>query len=234
MLLLTVPSTLIGGLLLVRGSMLIKNDLSLVVAELREELDEHRRQQADPDDDPGAPGQQHRLLLRPRAGALRRRLRGAQGRGAGPARHQRRRQVDDPAGDRRPRHPVAWRRAPQRAERSPTSSPEKRGGMGIRLLPGGKGVFPQMTVRENLEMARLRLPQRRGGPGAPDRQGARPVRRPRRPAGPERGVAVGRAAADARPRRARCCTTPTSCSSTSCRSGCRRSWSRSCSASSSG
>jgi ABC-type branched-subunit amino acid transport system ATPase component len=32
-------------------------------------------------------------------------------------------------------------------------SPEKRGLMGIRLLPGGKGVFPQMTVRENLEMA---------------------------------------------------------------------------------
>jgi ABC-type branched-subunit amino acid transport system ATPase component len=32
-------------------------------------------------------------------------------------------------------------------------SPEKRGGMGIRLLPGGKGVFPQMSVRENLEMA---------------------------------------------------------------------------------
>ena len=32
-------------------------------------------------------------------------------------------------------------------------SPEKRGRMGIRLLPGGKGVFPQMTVRENLEMA---------------------------------------------------------------------------------
>ena len=25
--------------------------------------------------------------------------------------------------------------------------------MGIRLLPGGKGVFPQMSVRENLEMA---------------------------------------------------------------------------------
>ena len=25
--------------------------------------------------------------------------------------------------------------------------------MGVRLLPGGKGVFPQMTVRENLEMA---------------------------------------------------------------------------------
>ena len=32
-------------------------------------------------------------------------------------------------------------------------APERRGSMGIRLLPGGKGVFPQMTVRENLEMA---------------------------------------------------------------------------------
>jgi len=32
-------------------------------------------------------------------------------------------------------------------------APERRGSLGIRLLPGGKGVFPQMTVRENLEMA---------------------------------------------------------------------------------
>src|SRR4029077_19219174 len=32
-------------------------------------------------------------------------------------------------------------------------SPEQRGRMGIRLLPGGKGVFPQMSVRENLEVA---------------------------------------------------------------------------------
>jgi ABC-type branched-subunit amino acid transport system ATPase component len=32
-------------------------------------------------------------------------------------------------------------------------SPEQRGRLGIRLLPGGKGVFPTMTVRENLEVA---------------------------------------------------------------------------------
>jgi ABC-type branched-subunit amino acid transport system ATPase component len=32
-------------------------------------------------------------------------------------------------------------------------SPEQRGKLGIRLLPGGKGVFPTMTVRENLEVA---------------------------------------------------------------------------------
>jgi ABC-type branched-subunit amino acid transport system ATPase component len=31
-------------------------------------------------------------------------------------------------------------------------APEQRVRLGIRLLPGGKGVFPQMTVRENLEM----------------------------------------------------------------------------------
>jgi ABC-type branched-subunit amino acid transport system ATPase component len=31
--------------------------------------------------------------------------------------------------------------------------PEQRVRDGIRLLPGGRGVFPQMTVRENLEMA---------------------------------------------------------------------------------
>jgi ABC-type branched-subunit amino acid transport system ATPase component len=31
-------------------------------------------------------------------------------------------------------------------------APEQRVKYGIRLLPGGKGVFPQMTIRENLEM----------------------------------------------------------------------------------
>ena len=30
---------------------------------------------------------------------------------------------------------------------------ERRGSLGLRLLPGGRGVFPDMTVRENLEMA---------------------------------------------------------------------------------
>ena len=102
-----------------------------------------------------------RLLLRPGAGAVRRRLRGAAGRGARAARHQRRGQVDDPAGHRRPR---ARRRAAScasTAARSPTSRPSSGSKYGIRLLPGGKGVFPHMTVRENLEMARVHLPRRR-------------------------------------------------------------------------
>src|SRR5205823_2211179 len=33
------------------------------------------------------------------------------------------------------------------------TTPEQRARMGIRILIGGKGVFPAMTVRENLEMA---------------------------------------------------------------------------------
>ena len=42
--------------------------------------------------------------------------------------------------------------------------------MGIRLLPGGKGVFPQMTVRENLEMAAFvyrQRPRRTRSAGSP-------------------------------------------------------------------
>ena len=47
--------------------------------------------------DPGAPGREHRLLLRARAGAVRRQLRDLPGRVRRAARHERRGQVDDPA-----------------------------------------------------------------------------------------------------------------------------------------
>jgi len=33
------------------------------------------------------------------------------------------------------------------------TSPEQRSRLGVHLLPGGKGVFPKMTIAENLEMA---------------------------------------------------------------------------------
>src|SRR5439155_144977 len=33
------------------------------------------------------------------------------------------------------------------------TTPEQRARLGIRILIGGEGVFPAMTVRENLEMA---------------------------------------------------------------------------------
>lgn len=44
-----VPATIIGGLLVVRSATYIKDDLSMIVAEIREELDEHERQLEDPD-----------------------------------------------------------------------------------------------------------------------------------------------------------------------------------------
>ena len=139
------PSTIVGGVLILRGSLFIRDDLAMVVAEIREELDEHERQQADPDDHPGAAGQPHRLLLRPGADPVRRRLRGPQGRGARPARHERRRQVDDPAGHRRARHAVARRRPPERADRSRTCRPRSGRGSASSMLPGGKGVFPDLS-----------------------------------------------------------------------------------------
>ena len=36
------------------------------------------------------------------------------------------------------------------------ATPEVRGRLGIEMLPGGRGVFPSMTIRENLEMGAFR------------------------------------------------------------------------------
>ena len=47
-LIIMIPSTLIGGFLIIRSAHFIRNDLSLVVVELQEELEEHRRQEEDP------------------------------------------------------------------------------------------------------------------------------------------------------------------------------------------
>ncbi len=151
-LLLTVPSTLVGALLLLRGSMLIKSDLSMVVAELQEEMDEFRRQQAEPDEIPALQVNNidfsygHVQVLFDVAFEVRKgevlALLGTNG-----------------AGKSTILRVIAGLGTPARGVVRLNGltityvSPEKRGGMGVRLLPGGKGVFPQMTVRENLEMA---------------------------------------------------------------------------------
>ncbi len=151
-LILMIPSTLIGGLLILRSSTFIKNDLSLVVAELREEMDERRRQLADPDDVPMLQVSSvdfsygHVQVLFDVGFEVRRgevlALLGTNG-----------------AGKSTILRVIAGLGTPARGVvrlegRTITYvSPERRGRLGIRLLPGGKGVFPQMTVRENLEMA---------------------------------------------------------------------------------
>ena len=110
---LAIPANLIGGAMIFRSARYIRADLSLAVAELQEEMVEHRRRIDHPDDGPGRAGGRHRLLLRRRADPVRSLLRGAQGRGAGAARYERCGQVDHPQGDHRARHPRTRRRAPQ-------------------------------------------------------------------------------------------------------------------------
>jgi ABC-type branched-subunit amino acid transport system ATPase component/MFS family permease len=151
-LVLKVPSVLIGGLLIIRSSMLIKNDLSLVVAELQEEMEEHKRQQANPDEIPALQVNNidfsygHVQVLFDVGFEVRKgevlALLGTNG-----------------AGKSTILRVIAGLGTPARGVVRHGGltvtyvSPEKRGRMGIRLLPGGKGVFPQMSVRENLEVA---------------------------------------------------------------------------------
>jgi ABC-type branched-subunit amino acid transport system ATPase component/MFS family permease len=147
-----VPASLVGGFLILRSSTFIKNDLSLVVAELREEMEEHKRQQADPESIPVlqvnnidfAYGHVQVLFdvgFEVRKGEVLALL-GTNG-----------------AGKSTILRAIAGLGTPARGvvrlngQTITYVAPEKRGQMGIRLLPGGKGVFPQMTVRENLEMA---------------------------------------------------------------------------------
>ena len=155
-LLLGVPSTVVGGFLIIRSSTFIKDDLSMIVAEIREELDEHERQQADRDAIPAI--QVHHVdfsygqvqILFDVSFEVRRgevlALLGTNG-----------------AGKSTILRVVAGLGTPSRGVvrlngRNVTYvSPEQRTHLGIHLLPGGDGVFPDMTIRENLEMATWNL-----------------------------------------------------------------------------
>jgi len=150
-LLLSVPSTIVGGLLVMRSAGLIKHDLSLVVAELREELEEQRRQQAEPENIPALQVNAVDFSYGPvqvlfdvgfevRRGEVLALL-GTNG-----------------AGKSTILRVIAGLGTPSRGvvrlhgTTITYVAPEQRVRLGIRLLPGGEGVFPRMTVRENLEM----------------------------------------------------------------------------------
>ncbi|MET1002752.1 MAG: ATP-binding protein [Acidimicrobiia bacterium] len=150
-LLLSVPSTLLGGLLIMRSASSIKNDLSLVVAELREELAEKERQSQDPDNIPAIHVDSvdfsygHVQVLWDVGFEVRRgevlALLGTNG-----------------AGKSTILRVIAGLGTPSRGvvrlhgTTITYAAPEQRVKYGIRLLPGGKGVFPHMTIRDNLEM----------------------------------------------------------------------------------
>jgi ABC-type branched-subunit amino acid transport system ATPase component/predicted MFS family arabinose efflux permease len=150
-LVLTVPSTIVGGLMVLRSSTYIRNDLTMVVAELQEEMDEHQRQLASPETTPALQVNDIDFAYGPvqvlfdigfevaRGEVLA--LLGTNG-----------------AGKSTILRVIAGLGTPSRGvvrlngQTITYVAPEQRTRLGIHMLPGGKGVFPQMTVRENLEI----------------------------------------------------------------------------------
>src|SRR5947209_8881670 len=151
-----VPTTIIGSLLLINGSRFIRHDLSLVVEELLEEQEEHHKRTELGAATPALQvvnvdfsyGQVQVLfdvnfeIHRGETVALL----GTNG-----------------AGKSTILRVISGLEVPERGVvrlngRNITyTSPEQRAKHGIMQLPGGKGVFPSLTVKQNLEVsARLR------------------------------------------------------------------------------
>ena len=148
---LLVPSTVIGGLLIIRGASFVRGDLALATKELQEELDEHRRQAAMSGE---APVLQVRNVdlsygnvqvlfgveFEVKKGEVLALL-GTNGAGKSSI-------LRVVSGLSTPSSGVVRLNG-----RTITYvAPQQRVAMGIHLLPGGKAVFPSMTVGENLEI----------------------------------------------------------------------------------
>ncbi|HUB21954.1 MAG TPA: ATP-binding protein [Streptosporangiaceae bacterium] len=152
MLAIGVPAALVGGFFLFRGARFIRNDLSLVVAELREELSERERRAQDPQDVPVLQVRDvdfeygHVQVLFGVGFEVRRgevlALLGTNG-----------------AGKSTILKVICGLGTPSRGvvrlngQTMTFVAPEQRGRYGIHLLPGGAGTFPGMSVRDNLEVA---------------------------------------------------------------------------------
>jgi ABC-type branched-subunit amino acid transport system ATPase component/predicted MFS family arabinose efflux permease len=146
-----VPSTIIGGALVIRSASFIRNDLSMLVAELQEEMAEHQRQQADPADIPVLQVHDvdfsygHVQVLFGAGFEVKRgevlALLGTNGSGKSTL-------LRVVAGLGTPARGVVR----LNGQTITYVSPEQRVRMGVHMLPGGKGVFGQMTVRANLVM----------------------------------------------------------------------------------
>ena len=147
-----VPAALIGGLFIIRSSTSVREDLSLVVAELQEEMAEHERQADSPERIPvlqvnnidfsyGQVQVLHDVSFEVYRGEVVALL-GTNG-----------------AGKSSILRVIVGLGTPSRGvvRLNGTTityvSPEQRAKLGIDTLPGGKAVFPTMTVAENLEMA---------------------------------------------------------------------------------
>jgi ABC-type branched-subunit amino acid transport system ATPase component/sugar phosphate permease len=147
-----VPTNIIGGLMLINGARFLRNDMSLVVEEIRELEAEHRRLAANPDDVPvlqlrnidfsyGPVQVLFDVHLDVRRGETLALL-GTNG-----------------AGKSTVLRVISGLGIPSRGvvrlngHNVTLCSPETRVKWGIHQLPGGKAIFGPMSVRENLEMA---------------------------------------------------------------------------------
>ena len=147
--LLGTPALIIGGLLILNGARFIRNDLSLVVAELREEQEEHERQMRDPENIPVLQVVDIDFAYGPvqvlfdvdfevyRGEVLA--LLGTNGAGKSTI-------LKVAAGLETPQRGVIR----LNGQTVTYTTAEQRNGLGIQMLAGGKGVFPPMTVRDNL------------------------------------------------------------------------------------
>jgi ABC-type branched-subunit amino acid transport system ATPase component/predicted MFS family arabinose efflux permease len=146
---LSVPAMLVGGLLILRSATLIRADMSLIVSDLRDELDEYRRQEEHPDQIPALQLQHvdfaygsvqvlFDLSLEVRQGETLALL-GTNGAGKSTI-------VNVIAGLAIPERGVVRLNG-----RTVTyTTPEQRARLGIQVVPGGKGVFPSLSVEDNL------------------------------------------------------------------------------------
>ena len=147
-LIITIPATVVGATMIIRSSHFIRNDLSLIVLELQEEREEIRRQAADPESIPvlqlnhidfsygnvqvlfdvGFEVQRGEVLA----------LLGTNGSGKSTALRVAAGLTPDRGVVRLNGRDITYTTAEQRSR------------LGLHLLPGGRGVFGEMTVADNL------------------------------------------------------------------------------------
>jgi ABC-type branched-subunit amino acid transport system ATPase component/predicted MFS family arabinose efflux permease len=150
-LIITIPSIVIGAFFILRSAHFIRNDLSLVVVELQEEMEEHARQEASPEDIPmlqlsgidfsyGHVQILFGVSLEVKRGEVLALL-GTNGAGKSTV-------LRVAAGLETATHGVVR----LHGQDISYTTPEQRSRLGIHLLPGGTGVFSDMTVADNLEM----------------------------------------------------------------------------------
>ena len=151
-----VPSTIVGGLLIIRSAAFVRDDLDLLVAELTEERDEHDRQAAHPDEVPklqvsgidfsyGPVQVLFDVGFEVRRGEVLALL-GTNGAGKSTL-------LDVVTGLQTPSRGVV-----RHDGRTITfTSPEQRARLGIHSLSGGRATFPALTVADNLEVAGILL-----------------------------------------------------------------------------